>query len=687
MKRTTFFKSLLLAAGLSMGANAWADEVTLTPTADTELNWTSDENKVTSFGTATSLNCGIWQEMWTNATPGLKSSNARIALLKFDVSNYKGKLTSATLKLTGTNPSTNSNTRSIYLGYFTSTSWDETTTASGSGMNTRSATDLNIQPFNISQSLAKGETKVVSFSNEALLTYLNNDEDGIVSFIVYGVGQGCFINSKEAESGKPQLVLTYSSETLYTATFTETSNLEPTVTIYSDENRANVVTNGTLTDGTTYYYTASLAGYADSKGSFTVDGAAPSISITMTKLARYTFTVNAVDGNSNVIKALFSDEDSYAGKAYRLYFSKYLTDDANVVTYSKDDNAFAASYTSSSESATQTVSYTAYTGQAWFFEGESFSALGTKNASDNYSGGNSGRGLGDATLDVMTMPLAGTYNISYAVCSNNTNNAHTYSFYKNSSENVVETQNCQWSVNYVKTTGTKSVSNISFASGDVLKFYGGSTNIILDYVLVELASASPVTATLGANGYTTFASAYDLDLSNLNGFKAYTATLSGAELSFTECTSKVVAGTGLLLKGTAAAEVEIPVATADAVAVAGNALTGVTADTNLKSDADGNYIFVMKKTAAASDELTFLPLTTANEVTVPAGKAYVAVPASAFTGGARSLKVSFGNEATGINAVEAAAQKEGAYNLNGQRVMQPTKGLYIVNGKKVIINK
>lgn len=219
--------------------------------------------------------------------------------------------------------------------------------------------------------------------------------------------------------------------------------------------------------------------------------------------------------------------------------------------------------------------------------------------------------------------------------------------------------------------------------------YGSDRGIDLIYVQKtgDVDLPSNATATLGANGYTTFASAYDLDLSNLNGFKAYTATLSGAELSFTECTSKVVAGTGLLLKGTADATVEIPVATADATAVAGNALTGVTDDTDLKSDEAGNYIFVMKKAAAATDELTFLPLTTASDVTVPAGKAYVAVPASAFAGGARSLKVSFGNETTGINAVEAAAQKEGAYNLNGQRVMQPTKGLYIVNGKKVIINK
>ncbi len=43
-------------------------------------------------------------------------------------------------------------------------------------------------------------------------------------------------------------------------------------------------------------------------------------------------------------------------------------------------------------------------------------------------------------------------------------------------------------------------------------------------------------------------------------------------------------------------------------------------------------------------------------------------------------------EATSIKAVEAKAVENGEYyNLAGQRVAQPTKGLYIVNGKKVII--
>ena len=203
---------------------------------------------------------------------------------------------------------------------------------------------------------------------------------------------------------------------------------------------------------------------------------------------------------------------------------------------------------------------------------------------------------------------------------------------------------------------------------------------------VELPASA--TATLGANGYTTFASAYDLDLSSLSGVTAYTATLNGVELSFTECTEKVVAGTGLLLKGEGGAEVTIPVAAADAAAVSGNALIGVTADTDMQSNAEGNYIFVMKKAAAASDELTFLPLTTDKAVTVPAGKAYVEVAASAFDAaqGVRALRVVPIGATTGIGVMTAVKAGNGeVYNLQGQRVEATVKGLYIVNGKKIVV--
>ena len=46
----------------------------------------------------------------------------------------------------------------------------------------------------------------------------------------------------------------------------------------------------------------------------------------------------------------------------------------------------------------------------------------------------------------------------------------------------------------------------------------------------------------------------------------------------------------------------------------------------------------------------------------------------------------FEDETTGIEAAKASQKMNGEFfNLAGQRVAQPTKGLYIVNGKKVIM--
>ena len=72
---------------------------------------------------------------------------------------------------------------------------------------------------------------------------------------------------------------------------------------------------------------------------------------------------------------------------------------------------------------------------------------------------------------------------------------------------------------------------------------------------------------------------------------------------------------------------------------------------------------------------------------VAANKAYLAVPDGA---NARSGFNLFGDDdTTGIEAVDVNTENANVareyYNLNGQRIANPSKGLYIVNGKKVII--
>ena len=72
--------------------------------------------------------------------------------------------------------------------------------------------------------------------------------------------------------------------------------------------------------------------------------------------------------------------------------------------------------------------------------------------------------------------------------------------------------------------------------------------------------------------------------------------------------------------------------------------------------------------------------------TLAAGKCWIElVPSS--PAHARALSIVFEGETTGISTVKTAADTKDAavYDLQGRRVMQPTKGLFIVNGKKVVI--
>lgn len=67
-------------------------------------------------------------------------------------------------------------------------------------------------------------------------------------------------------------------------------------------------------------------------------------------------------------------------------------------------------------------------------------------------------------------------------------------------------------------------------------------------------------------------------------------------------------------------------------------------------------------------------------------RAYISIPGTSPTPAPAMLSISLGGT-TGIeNAVKSEEKKDKSYyDLQGRRVQQPTKGLYIVNGKKVII--
>jgi hypothetical protein len=191
-----------------------------------------------------------------------------------------------------------------------------------------------------------------------------------------------------------------------------------------------------------------------------------------------------------------------------------------------------------------------------------------------------------------------------------------------------------------------------------------------------------VPVTIASSGYSSIASAYALDCAHLPaGLEAYKVTdIAASAVTLEQVKEAVAPGTGLILKGTESTAYNIPVVATGSDISATNKLKAAVAPTTL---ADGEF-YILKsgefhKVIDTADE---------DARTVPAGKAYL-LAADVPAAGAPALNFVFaGSETTGINAVngsQSMVKGSQVYNLAGQRVAQPTRGLYIVNGKKVVV--
>ena len=230
-------------------------------------------------------------------------------------------------------------------------------------------------------------------------------------------------------------------------------------------------------------------------------------------------------------------------------------------------------------------------------------------------------------------------------------------------------------VNFSKSGLTGKVYYYLYANNATLT----NINTAATSVLTTPAHPTAISAgNVGSTGLSTFASTlYPLDLNGISGAEVYYAeAVNGSTVKFKSTDASVPAGEGLLLKGTASTAVTINIADAG-TAISGNLLKGCIAETAGVSGAD-KYVLVNNSGNAEFQNLGTTP------ATIPAGKAYL----DASGAGARSLTIVFDDDdVTGVN--EVRSQKEDVrsewFDLQGRKVAQPAKGLYIVNGKKVVI--
>ena len=207
---------------------------------------------------------------------------------------------------------------------------------------------------------------------------------------------------------------------------------------------------------------------------------------------------------------------------------------------------------------------------------------------------------------------------------------------------------------------------------------------------LELKKATSVSVEVSTAGFATYVNDdCDLDFSS-SDIKAYKVKVSTKGVATLTKVNQVPVSTPVLLYKAGGETENIPVI-ASADAVSDNDLVAGTGDAVATTDGDYTNMIL--------NNVSGIGFYFANNQTVATNRAYLHILTTYAPDAAASRMVMvFADETTGISATLNDRSAEGRlqgkkvemindkfiYNLNGQRVEKPAKGLYIVNGKKVV---
>lgn len=184
-----------------------------------------------------------------------------------------------------------------------------------------------------------------------------------------------------------------------------------------------------------------------------------------------------------------------------------------------------------------------------------------------------------------------------------------------------------------------------------------------------------LSTTVKTLGYASFSWPKALDFTN-SGLTAYIVTSCNNTSMHLESVTKVPANTGLILKGTAGSENTYPLETTDEATddVSENMLTSNTTDV-YEVTTDNVYVLSNLDDGRPGFYL-------ANQgIHVGKYKSYLVLSTNLARKG-----LLFDETPTSISQVETSGQNSDLYyDLQGRRVKNPVKGIYVVNGKKIVV--
>ncbi|MBR1465290.1 MAG: hypothetical protein IJ607_02895 [Bacteroidaceae bacterium] len=437
------------------------------------------------------------------------------------------------------------------------------------------------------------------------------------------------------------------------------------------------VTTGEGEEATTQtYYVAE-----NQTSSMTIDADAANnvLNVALRLPATLTYTIDAVDANESVLAEIGTGTFT-EGESATAYWSKYIN--VNGQWY---ETTAPYGATISTEGSTNVK----YSGSdiTYFYEIEkmktSRSAATSQTNNDKYSGGIGLGHTGGERFYTTEELEGGVYTITvngYSRRSGNTNIGISYIDKDGALHNTEATLTWTNSGSEAISMTVQGVNIPSYNKGIALVELTGYNSVsYLDYVtLTKTGDAQTELITITSACAATYCSENPLNFETSEALSAYYLTMDGDELIMSNA-MVVPANTGIYLEG-AEGTYEIPIADANADTDAQaeeNVLEGVLEATQIEAPI---YVLMYE-----SNGVGFYK--TKNTFTVGAHTAYI--PGSAVPTGVKALNINSSDDPTtailGISNDAVAGKDAVIYNLAGQRVAAPTKGIYIVNGKKVMV--
>lgn len=203
---------------------------------------------------------------------------------------------------------------------------------------------------------------------------------------------------------------------------------------------------------------------------------------------------------------------------------------------------------------------------------------------------------------------------------------------------------------------------------------GTNQSADLDYIYIQRTGDATETATISEAGFATYATTNNVVVPEDENVKVMTVKVNAEgtaiELNEVKAGTVIPAGRGILVKAPAG-NCDFVVTSDKGTELANNDLKAASADVT----SDGTKYFALTK---IGEKVGFALVE--KDVVIPAGKAYLEV-----SKGTAAKFFSLDGEATGINSVKTAKADGAYYTLEGVKTTKPVKGLYIHNGKKIVV--